>query len=92
VWRADAVFVGTVLDRVEEAVGGSISWTVQNVAVNQRLHGAIDSFVTLVAGYRPSAAQIEASRSHTGLGWVGSSCDLHGLAPIAREPQPSVTD
>ena len=45
VWKADAVFVGTVIDRVQEPVGGSISWVVHNVAVNQRLHGAIDSFI-----------------------------------------------
>lgn len=77
VWKADAVFVGTVIDRVQEPVGGSISWTVHSVAVNQRLHGAIDSFIALVPGNRPSPEQIEASTSHSALGWVGSSCDFN---------------
>lgn len=76
VWQADAVFVGTVIDRVDEHVGGAINWTVHNVAVNQRLHGAIGSFVTLVPGHRPSAEQIEASKSATGLSWISSSCDI----------------
>lgn len=75
VWKADAVFVGTVVDRVQEPVGGSISWTVHKVAVDQRLHGAIDTLVTLVPGNRPSAEQIAASKSHGAL-WVGSTCDF----------------
>jgi hypothetical protein len=76
VWKADAVFVGTVTERVQEPIGGSLSWTVHNVVVNQRLHGTVDSVLTLVSGNRPSAEQIEASRSHTALGWVWSSCDF----------------
>jgi hypothetical protein len=77
VWKADAVFVGTVIDRVQEPVGGSISWTVYSVAVNQRLHRAVDSFIALVPGNRPSPEQIEASKSHSALSWVGSSCDFN---------------
>ena len=76
VWKADAVFVGTVIDRGQEPVGGSISWIVHKVAVNQRLHGAIDSFITLVPGDRPSADVIEASKSHTAGSEWGSSCDI----------------
>ena len=75
VWKADAVFVATVIDHVQESVGGSISWTVYNVSVNQRLHGAVDSLlVTLVPGNRPSAEQIEASKSSTAVEWM-STCD-----------------
>ena len=76
VWTADAVFVGTVVDRVQERVGGSISWTVSYVSVDQRVHGAIDSpFLTLGPARGPSAEQIEASKSSTEVGWMGSSCD-----------------
>lgn len=58
VWNANAVFVGTVIDRVQEPLGGSISWTVYNVSVNQRLHGAVDSsFITIVPSNRPPAEQ-----------------------------------
>src|SRR5688500_10046121 len=64
VWRADAVFVGTVVDRTPERVGGSLSWTVHKVAVNQTLRGSVDSFITLVPGSRPTAEQIAASQSH----------------------------
>ena len=76
VWRADAVFVGTAIDRVQEPVGGSLSWSVYHVSVNQRLHGVVDSsFITFVPDHRPSPEQIEASKSSTTLGWVGSTCD-----------------
>jgi Carboxypeptidase regulatory-like domain len=78
VWRADAVFVGTVVDRVQEPVGGALSWTVFNVSVNQRLHGAVDSsFITLVPGHRPSAEHIERSKSSTAPLMVSSSCDYN---------------
>ena len=62
VWRADAVFVGTVVDRTTERLG-SLSWTVQTVAVNQTLRGSVDPFITLVPGSRPTAQQIAASQS-----------------------------
>jgi hypothetical protein len=75
VWQADAVFVGTVIDRVEEPVGGSMTWTVYNVSVNQRLHGQVGSSVITVGGYRPSAEEIEASKSAAGPSHVISSCD-----------------
>jgi hypothetical protein len=78
VWKADAVFVGTVVDRVQEPVGGLLSWTVYGVSVSQRLNGAVSpSFVTLVPGNRPSTEQIEASKSSAGVGWTGSTCDYN---------------
>lgn len=76
VWKADAVFVGTAIDRVQEPVGGSISWTVHKVAVNERLHGTVDAFITLVPGHRPSAKEIEASKSHSALERL-STCDYN---------------
>src|SRR5215217_8920890 len=53
VWRADAVFIGTVVDRTPERVGGSLSWTVHKIAVSQTFRGSVDSFITLVPGNRP---------------------------------------
>ena len=75
VWRADAVFVGTVVDTTSERIGGSLSWTVHTVAVNQTLRGSVDSFITLVPHIRPTAEQIAASRSHPGESTTMSTCD-----------------
>ena len=76
VWKADAVFVGTVVEEVQEALGGTISWTVHNIAVNQRLHGSVEPFLTLLpAASRPTDEEIERSRSvGTRLGRM-STCD-----------------
>jgi hypothetical protein len=75
VWKADAVFIGTVVDRAPERIGGSLSWTVHKVAVGQTLRGSVDSFLTLVPGNRPTAEQIEASKSHPGESMMMSTCD-----------------
>jgi hypothetical protein len=75
VWKADAVFIGTVVDRAPERIGGSLSWTVHKVAVGQTLRGSVDSFLTLVPGNRPTAEQIEASKSHPGESMTMSTCD-----------------
>jgi hypothetical protein len=75
VWKADAVFIGTVVEEASERIGGSLSWTVHKVAVGQVLRGPIDSFVTLVPGNRPTAEQIEASKSHSGESMLMSTCD-----------------
>jgi protocatechuate 3,4-dioxygenase beta subunit len=75
VWRADAVFIGTVVDRTPERVGGSLSWTVHKVAVNQTLRGSVDSSLTLVPGDRPTAEHIAASQAHPGESVMRSSCD-----------------
>ena len=75
VWKADAVFVGTVVDRSPERLGGSLSWTVYKVAVGQPLRGSVDSFITLVPGHRPTDKEIAASQSHPGELMAGSSCD-----------------
>ena len=62
VWRAEAVFVGTVVERGQEPIGGTISWTVTHVAVNQQLHGSLDSFITLVpSASLPTVDEITAS-------------------------------
>ncbi len=75
VWKADAVFIGTVVDGASERIGGSLSWTVHKVAVGQTFRGSVDSFLTLVPGNRPTAEQIEASKSHPGESMTMSSCD-----------------
>ena len=77
VWKADAVFVGTVVERVREPVGGTISWTVHNVAVNQRLHGSVDPFITLTGAARPTAKQIEGSKSAASPTEIMSTCDYN---------------
>src|SRR5262245_12182264 len=66
VWKADAVFIGTVVDRAPERIGGSLSWTVHKVAVGQTLRGSVDSLITLVSESRPTAKEIAASQSHSG--------------------------
>jgi hypothetical protein len=75
VWRADAVFIGTVVDRSPERIGGSLSWTVHKVAVAQTVRGSVESFVTLVPGSRPTAEQIAASQLHPGESMMMSTCD-----------------
>jgi hypothetical protein len=77
VWRADAVFVGTVVERVQEPLGGTLSWAVHSVAVNQPLHGSVDPFITLVGAARPTAEQIEASKSSADPLVTMSSCDYN---------------
>src|SRR5262245_538790 len=77
VWKADAVFVGTIVDTVQEPVGGALHWTVHKVAVNQPLHGAIDSFITLAPADRPTTEQIEASKSNGAGSCAVYQCDYH---------------
>jgi hypothetical protein len=75
-WKADAVFIGTIVERTQEPLGGTLSWTVHHVAVNQRLLGAIGPFVTLLpAATRPTAERIEASKAHDDALYLESSCD-----------------
>jgi hypothetical protein len=74
-WHADAVFVGTVVDRVSEVIAGETRWTVNHVAVTQRLRGSVDSFITLLPAARPTAEQIELWKSANSSGGFRSSCD-----------------
>ena len=74
-WQADTVFVGTVLDRASEVVGGSLSWTVYRIAVTQALRGSVDPAVTLVPRRRPSPEAIAESQSHPGGLAMMSTCD-----------------
>jgi hypothetical protein len=50
---------------------------VHNVAVNQPLHGSVDPFITLVGAARPTAEQIEASKSSADPLVTMSSCDYN---------------
>ena len=76
VWKADAVFVGTVVETMPEPLGGTISWTVQKIAVNQQLHGSVESSVTLVPNVpRPTNEELEASRLGGASLWKMSTCD-----------------
>jgi hypothetical protein len=73
VWRADAVFVGTVVEQLEESLSRTLSWTVHKVVVDRRLHGAPDSRITLVPGV--NSEFIEASKSSEAPSSVISTCD-----------------
>ena len=75
VWKADAVFVGTVVERAQEPIGGTINWTVHHVAVNQRLHGSVEPFVTVPVPSRPTVEEIKASESFGSQVERQSTCD-----------------
>ena len=75
VWRADAIFVGTVVERGSERVGGTLSVTVHKVAIHQTLRGSVDSFITLLPAARPTAQEIAASQSRPGQSVMMSTCD-----------------
>jgi hypothetical protein len=75
VWKADAVFVGTVTDRRLERIAGNLSWMVDDVAVSQRLRGAIDSSITLVSSSQPSAEQRAAAQGPAEPTALTSTCD-----------------
>ena len=51
VWRADAVFIGTVVEEAVEQIAGNLSWAVHSISVNQRLQGSVDSFITLAPSW-----------------------------------------
>ena len=74
-WRADAVFIGTVVDSKPERVGGLLSWTVTSVAVSQTFRGSVGAFVTLVPGDCPSAERIARSQAYGQEATMMSSCD-----------------
>ena len=74
-WQADAVFVGTVVDRVSEVIAGETRWTVNHVAVTERLRGSVESLITLLPAARPTAEQIELWKSTNSSGGFSSSCD-----------------
>jgi len=79
-WRADAVFVGTVVDVVTERLGGSLSWNVHKIAVTETLRGSVDPLVTVVPSSRPTPERIAASQSFPGDQFAASSCD-YGFEP-----------
>lgn len=76
VWRADAVFIGTLANQTEEPVGGTIVRTVQHVRVEQRLRGTIDDRASFVSNVQPSSAQIEESKASTSAVSITSTCDV----------------
>ena len=50
VWRADAVFIGTVVEEAVERIAGNLSWAVHRISVSQRLQGETSSqLITLAA-------------------------------------------
>ena len=75
-WHADAVFIGLVIDRRTERIGGTISWTVYKIAVSQTLRGSVDPFITIVSNSRPDAKQIEASKSRAEQSEWMNTCDF----------------
>jgi hypothetical protein len=74
-WYADVVFVGTAVNEIPEALGGSFTWIVQNVAVTQKLRGSIDGSVTFVPGERPTPEQVAQATSFGAVAYGGSDCD-----------------
>lgn len=75
VGSADAVFVGTVMERARESAGGNLQWTVHRFAVSEVLLGKVEPTVTLVPLGRPSAEELALSVSEA-RGWNAlNSCD-----------------
>jgi hypothetical protein len=74
-WRADAVFVGAIVNQIFEPLAGPVTWPVHNVAVTQMLRGTVGPSVTLVPGYRPTPEELNAAISAGGGVSTGSDCD-----------------
>jgi hypothetical protein len=74
-WRADAVFIATAIDNVEERVGGNLFWTVQRLQVTRTLRGTATPLVTMVPLGRPEQEQIAESLSHAKTYAGRNSCD-----------------
>jgi hypothetical protein len=75
VWRADAVFIGTVEEEAVEGIAGNLSWTVHRISVNQRLQGSVDSFITLTPSWRLTEQEIVESRNIQPGSTQMSTCD-----------------
>ena len=75
VWRADAVFIGTVVEEAVEQIAGNLSWTVHRITVNQRLQGSVDSFVTLAPSWRLTEQEVVESRNTQPDSIRMSTCD-----------------
>ena len=73
-WRAEAVFIATAVEDVEEHLGGHLYWTVQRLDVTRILRGTVSPSVTIRPPIdRPSGEQIAASLSQDKV-MVSNSC------------------
>ena len=75
VWKADAVFVGTVTERRMERIAAHTSWQLTEVAVSQRLRGEIEASVSLVPSVRMSPENIAAAEKLAIDSVTSSTCD-----------------
>jgi Carboxypeptidase regulatory-like domain len=73
-WMADAVFVATAADMVEERVGGHLYWHVQRLVVRRTLRGTVGTSATMVPLDRPDQEQIALSLSHDKVHAGSNSC------------------
>jgi hypothetical protein len=64
-WKAEAVFIATAVENVEEHLGGHLFWTVQRFLVTRALRGTARASVTMVPMSRPGEEQIAA--------WAGAN-------------------
>ena len=79
-WKADAVFIATAVDTVEEHLGGHLYWTVERLMVTRTLRGAVGSSITMSPLNRPDAEQIAASLAHDKVHAGMNSC-AYGFRP-----------
>jgi hypothetical protein len=74
-WKADAIFIGTAVENIEEHLGGHLYWTVQRLQVSRVLRGAPGTTVTMVpVGGPPDAENIAASLRHDKVMVGANSC------------------
>jgi hypothetical protein len=75
VWRADAVFIGTVAEEAVEPIAGNLSWTVHKINVNHPLQGNVDSSITLGPSWRLTDQELVESRNLSPGSIQMSTCD-----------------
>lgn len=72
-WKADAVFIATAVESIEERLGGNLYWTVQRLFVTRTLRGTPITAALMLPPDQPTKEQIAASLSHEKV-HTGNSC------------------